>query len=153
MRRPSRRRSLRGVSLIIVAALVLFASTSCGPPRGGVALAKRIAWMQLNARGWTSQAPCLVELWQHESSWNVYAYNKSSGAYGIPQALPAKRMAWAGRDWTTNPSTQIRWGLHYIAVRYGGPCNAWRHWRAVHWYDRAAGTSAAADAAADPNIG
>src|ERR1700709_1509750 len=93
MRRPSRRRSLRGVSLAIVAALVLVASTSCGPPRGGVALAKRIAWMQLNARGWTSQAPCLVELWQHESGWNVYAYNKSSGAYGIPQALPAKRMA------------------------------------------------------------
>lgn len=138
MRRPSRRRSLRGLALAVVAALALLAAAGCGPTQRGIATAKAIARQQLRARGWISQGPCLESLWQHESGWNVYAYNKASGAYGIPQALPAKRMAWAGRDWATNPSTQIRWGLHYIAVRYGGPCNAWHYWRRVHWYDKTA---------------
>jgi hypothetical protein len=124
--------------MLFLTAVVLVAGTSCQPPRNGVAIAKRIAWMQLNSRGWIPQAQCLVDLWQAESGWNVYALNKSSGAYGIPQALPANRMAWAGRDWVHNPATQIYWGLTYIKTRYGGPCNAWRHWRAVHWYQRPA---------------
>ena len=57
-----------------------------------------------------------------------------SGAYGIPQALPASRMASAGADWRTNPATQIQWGLNYIAVRYGTPCNAWAHWKRYRSY-------------------
>ena len=48
-------------------------------------------------------------------SWNVYADNPSSSAYGIPQALPGSKMSSAGADWATNPVTQIRWGLGYIA--------------------------------------
>jgi len=119
--------------------LVVAMGTACGPPPppNGVMIAKRIAWQQLAARGWAPQAQCLVDLWQAESSWNVFAYNRASGAYGIPQALPAKRMAWAGRDWISNPATQIKWGLHYIGVRYGGPCNAWRAWKTRHWYVQA----------------
>ena len=27
-------------------------------------------------------------------------------------------------DWRTNPVTQIRWGLHYIDLRYSTPCKA-----------------------------
>ena len=41
--------------------------------------------------------------------------NPASGAYGIPQALPADKMASAGADWQTSAATQIRWGLGYIA--------------------------------------
>ena len=47
----------------------------------------------------------------HESGWNPLAANPSSGAYGIPQALPGDKMASAGSDWQTNPATQIEWGL------------------------------------------
>jgi hypothetical protein len=77
---------------------------------------------------------CLVALWDRESSWNVYAQNAGSGAYGIPQALPGNKMADAGSDWKTNADTQIRWGLGYIKDRYGSPCAAWGHSNANGWY-------------------
>ena len=76
--------------------------------------------------GWTgSQFSCLNDLWTHESGWRWNADNPQSGAYGVPQALPASKMASAGGDWQTNPATQIRWGLGYIRGRYGTPCAAW----------------------------
>ena len=62
----------------------------------------------------TTQWPCLYDLWQRESGWNVYAENPTSGAYGIPQSLPGDKMATSGSDWQTNPATQIKWGLGYI---------------------------------------
>lgn len=97
--------------------------------------AKAIAYDMVLARGWgEDQYNCLVSLWNKESSWNVYASNRSSGAYGIPQALPGSKMASAGGDWQTNPATQITWGLGYITGRYGTPCGAWGHSQAVNWY-------------------
>ena len=57
--------------------------------------------------------------------------NSSSGAYGIPQALPGSKMASEGSDWQTNPATQIKWGLGYIEGRYGSPCKAWSHSQSV----------------------
>ena len=45
--------------------------------------------------------------------------NATSGAYGIPQALPGTKMADYGSDWRTNPQLQVRWGIDYIAQRYG----------------------------------
>ncbi|AEG45225.1 uncharacterized protein YabE (DUF348 family) [Isoptericola variabilis J7] len=87
------------------------------------------------ARGWTgSQWTCLEALWTKESGWNHLAKNPSSGAYGIPQALPGSKMGTAGSDWATNPATQIEWGLGYIAGRYGTPCGAWSHSQANNWY-------------------
>ena len=80
------------------------------------------------------QYSCLVKLWERESNWRVNAKNKSSGAYGIPQALPGSKMASAGADWQTNPATQVAWGLGYIASRYGTPCGAWAHSEAKGWY-------------------
>lgn len=62
------------------------------------------------------------------------ADNPSSSAYGIPQALPGRKMSSAGADWRTNPATQISWGLGYIANRYGTPCAAWSHSRSHNWY-------------------
>jgi len=75
----------------------------------------------------STQWPCLYDLWQQESGWNVYAENPSSGAYGIPQSLPGSKMASAGADWQTNPTTQIIWGLGYIKSIYGTPCSAWQN--------------------------
>jgi hypothetical protein len=86
-------------------------------------------------RGWGSgQFSCLQSLWTRESNWNYQAMNPSSGAYGIPQSLPGSKMASAGPDWRTNPATQIKWGLGYIADRYGTPCGAWGHSESVGWY-------------------
>jgi hypothetical protein len=71
-----------------------------------------------------SQFGCLKTLWSHESHWNYKAHNYSSGAHGIAQALPADKMSIIAADWRTNPVTQIRWGLHYIDLRYSTPCKA-----------------------------
>lgn len=81
-----------------------------------------------------SQFSCLVKLWERESNWRHTALNRSSGAYGIPQSLPAEKMASAGSDWETNPETQINWGLNYIDRRYGSPCAALAHSDIHNWY-------------------
>jgi hypothetical protein len=78
--------------------------------------------------------PALDALWTRESGWNHLAVNPRSGAYGIPQSLPAYKMAVIGDDWRTNPETQILWGLAYIAARYGTPDVAWAHSERVNWY-------------------
>lgn len=80
------------------------------------------------------QFPCLDKLWKRESGWNSRAENSSSGAYGIPQALPGSKMASEGSDWRTNAATQIKWGLGYIEGRYDSPCGAWSHSESVGWY-------------------
>lgn len=96
---------------------------------------KQIAKLLVQERGWSErQYDCLVPLWKRESGWNPRAHNSSSGAHGIPQALPGSKMARFGDDWRTNPVTQIRWGLWYIENRYGTPCGAWSFWRRNHWY-------------------
>ncbi|MCL1841233.1 MAG: ubiquitin-like domain-containing protein [Propionibacteriaceae bacterium] len=80
------------------------------------------------------QFGCLVSLWNRESGWRVNAANRSSGAYGIPQALPGSKMASAGPNWQTDAATQIRWGLGYIKGRYGSPCGAWSFSQGHGWY-------------------
>jgi hypothetical protein len=80
------------------------------------------------------QFSCLDALYMGESGWRVDADNPTSSAYGIPQALPGSKMASAGADWATNPETQIRWGLGYIADRYGSPCSANAFKAANNWY-------------------
>lgn len=77
---------------------------------------------------------CIDVLWDRESRWRVHAENKSSGAYGIPQALPGKKMAVMGDDWRDNALTQVRWGLRYIKARYGNPCIALDHSYRTGWY-------------------
>jgi murein DD-endopeptidase MepM/ murein hydrolase activator NlpD len=93
-----------------------------------------MARVLLAGRGWTGQFGCLNSLWNRESKWNYQAANPSSGAYGIPQALPGSKMSSAGSDWRTNPVTQMKWGLGYIADRYGTPCGAWAHSQSSGWY-------------------
>lgn len=97
--------------------------------------AQATARQMIGGHGWgDDQFACLVSLWQKESGWNYQAYNRSSGAYGIPQALPGSKMGSAGADWQTNPATQIAWGLGYISGRYGTPCGAWSHSQSTGWY-------------------
>ena len=108
------------------------ASTGDNSPGAAQAAARDIMASQY---GWgDGEFSCLVALWNKESGWNYQAYNASSGAFGIPQALPGSKMASAGADWQTNAATQISWGLGYIGGRYGSPCGAWDHSQAVGWY-------------------
>lgn len=77
--------------------------------------------------------PAALDLIYHESGCRVDAANVSSGAYGIPQALPGDKMASVGADWETNPVTQIRWMAGYVN-RYGGWQGAINFWYAHGWY-------------------
>ena len=89
----------------------------------------------INKYGWSEyDFQCLVKLWNRESGWNPNAHNKSSGAHGIPQSLPASKMRSEGADYYTNGYTQIRWGLKYIKGRYGSPSKAWQHSQRKGWY-------------------
>jgi phage protein D len=82
----------------------------------------------------SSQFDCFNNIIMRESMWRVNATNPSSGAYGIPQALPGSKMASEGSDWRTNPATQIIWGIKYMKDRYGSPCSAWSFKAAHGWY-------------------
>ncbi len=85
--------------------------------------------------GWDAgQFACLDRIWSQESNWTTTAQNPSSGAYGIPQSLPGTKMASAGADWSSNPATQIAWGLGYIDAVYGTPCSAWDFKQGTGWY-------------------
>jgi hypothetical protein len=93
-----------------------------------------------DARLWLSQtlptreAVCLDRIVWHESRWNPLVWNtKGSGAYGLPQARPASKMASAGPDYMTNPITQLRWAIAY-AAKYGSLCGAWAFWVAHGWW-------------------
>jgi len=104
-----------------------------GPPPDPTT-ARGIAYGLLPAFGFsTAQYGCLNKMWTNESNW-IYNAENASGAYGIPQALPGDKMASAGPDWQTDPTTQIKWGLGYIKSVYGTPCNAWAFWQAHGWY-------------------
>lgn len=106
------------------------------PPGGNQALGLQLA---SSTYGWEgSEWTALQSLWNRESSWNNHAKNPSSGAYGIPQALPYSKMpkmAWpesAGGQ--SDAATQIKWGLQYIKERYGTPSMAWSHEQNYGWY-------------------
>lgn len=125
----------------IINVVVTVSSRSESVPRTAVATSGSKADYQAYARqrcsayGWSeNDFNCLVALWNRESGWNPSSRNRSSGAYGIPQALPASKMASAGSDYLTNANTQIDWGLGYIRGRYGSPSAAYQHQQRTGWY-------------------
>lgn len=105
---------------------------AAAPAGGNAALGRQLA----GGYGWGSGAQwtCLDELWTRESGWRMVWNYQGSGAYGIPQSLPASKMAAAGADYMTNPATQVKWGLGYISQVYGTPCDAWSHETSAGWY-------------------
>ena len=69
-----------------------------------------------------------------ESRWNAAASNKSSGAFGLCQALPGSKMASAGADWQTNPVTQLKWCNGYATSKFGSWSAAYSYWLVHHWW-------------------
>lgn len=113
------------------------ASRSASPYRfGTVAYSKWFARVYMQQKyGWgAGQFSALEQLWQRESGWSQSAHNPSSGAHGIPQALPGSKMGSFGSDWATNPETQIKWGLSYIDSVYGSPAAALASSHSRGWY-------------------
>ncbi len=109
--------------------------TTRGKITGTVSEYQEYARERCSAYGWSDgDFSALVKLWNRESGWNPNTRNSSSGAYGIPQALPASKMASAGSDYMTNYKTQINWGLSYISSRYGSPSSAWSYFQSNGWY-------------------
>jgi phage-related protein len=101
-------------------------------PSGPIqAYAKRLVTAVWGASQW----PFFADVVNRESGWNVSATNPTSGAYGIPQALPPGKMASAGSDWRTNPFTQIKWMVGYILSRWRTPAGADANEVSQHWYD------------------
>ena len=110
-----------------------------------------------------SQSACASQIFEEEAGWDPHATNRSSGAYGLPQAHPVKKLgdwaqakaeaaakagdsetAWLYRAWRDNPVVQAEWGIGYMTARYGSPCAAvafrdgyWQHGvriAGVGWY-------------------
>ncbi len=69
-----------------------------------------------------------MELIRRESNCNPNAVNRSSGACGIPQALPCSKLG------TSDPVAQIRWMQSYVDARYGGWAGAIGHHNRMNWY-------------------
>lgn len=78
--------------------------------------------------------PAMATIVERESGFNPFAQNKSSGAYGLCQSLPAVKMATFGSDYLTNPITQINWCLDYVKQRYQNPLQALYFWNAHRWF-------------------
>lgn len=91
---------------------------------GAMGLGRSLNAVRFGDQHW----PALQALWTRESNWNPAARNRSSGACGIPQALPCSKIP------DMSPQGQIEWGLQYIQRRYGNPTNAWRFWLQNNWY-------------------
>jgi hypothetical protein len=100
-----------------------------------------------------SQSQCASLIFEYEARWNPHATNKTSGAYGLPQAKPASKLAnwaeakaraaeeagdpkaaWLYRAWRDNPVVQAEWGVDYMIKRYGSPCAALAFRSGVGWY-------------------
>jgi hypothetical protein len=105
-----------------------------GDPAANLAIGRRMfPWP-------ASMWPAQVALWNRESGWSRMAYNASSGATGIPQALPYTKMpraAWLPfQGGQADAGAQIGWGYGYERSRYGNPLAAWAHEVSFGWYDR-----------------
>lgn len=82
-------------------------------------------WM--NQAGITDQGNAYI-LIMRESGCNPNAVNRSSGACGIPQALPCSKLG------TSDPVEQLRWMQGYVVARYGSWANAVAFHNSHNWY-------------------
>ena len=137
-RKSANRKRYALVGLILTATAITFMADKqpSQATQDHLSTPKHFARVLYERQGATvEQWQCLKTLWTLESHWNHKAINLSSGAYGIPQALPANKMAQFGRDYRYNWQTQVRWGLLYIKLHWSNSaCNALRHEYQKGWY-------------------
>ena len=71
------------------------------------------------------------DLIQRESGCNHLAVNPSSGACGIPQALPCSKLP---QGLNTPPVEQLKWMQNYVMARYGSWESAIAFHDSNNWY-------------------
>lgn len=108
-------------------------SGSTTPPPATQVTGTKTDWMRAAGIA-ESDWPYVDYIISHESGWDPNAINASSGAHGLPQALPGGKMASAGEDWATNPVTQLKWASGYAVSRYGSWAAAYNAWRSQNWW-------------------
>lgn len=60
----------------------------------------------------------------HESGWDADATEPTTGAHGLPQALPYSK---TGCGWD-DAVCQLEWANSYAVARYGGWWAAYNYW-------------------------
>ncbi len=135
---------IAGLIVAVAVGLVLVGLLIAAPPadaRHGAPYSVNVQHARQYAREHVNrgQWPCLDRLWHNESGWAVHATtpryaSPSRAAYGIPQALPGRKMRSAGSDWRENGTTQVKWGLRYVRSRYGTMCHALTFQRRYGYY-------------------
>jgi hypothetical protein len=115
------------------------AQASFGPGSGalgGDARANKV--LALSMFPWpSSMFGAFDYLEMREAGYNRFARNPSSGAYGMPQALPPTKMPFAAQAaGGSHAGPQLSWMYGYIHDRYGNPVNAANHERVFNWYAR-----------------
>ena len=97
--------------------------------------ARKLAKSKLIGYGWKKPTEwgCLNWMWGKESAWNYKAVS-STKDHGIPQRNMPTATKKEIHAFMTDPVAQIEWGLNYIKVRYGSPCQAKAFWLRHHWY-------------------
>ncbi len=99
----------------------------------------RVAVSNPQCEQWMAQAGIALtnasmQLVLKESGCRYNAINPSSGACGIPQALPCSKLP-CSLD-AAGAVCQLRWMQGYVTARYGSWENAYATWlsRSPHWY-------------------
>src|SRR6266487_1503446 len=106
------------------------------PAGGNYASVVDLAKAMVGARWGMGQWDAFNRLEMAEAGYNVYATNPSSGAFGLPQALPKSKLPPAALSGSVMSMAvaQLGWMFDYIAGRYGNPAGAWAHEQAFNWY-------------------
>jgi hypothetical protein len=91
---------------------------------------KGIAWELIKTQWGIQEWGNFEELVMRESGWNPYSINASSGACGIPQALPCSKMDAERWDY----EGQLKWMVNYVSERYQNPTNAIKFHDENNWY-------------------
>src|SRR5262249_35104991 len=80
--------------------------------------------------------PAFDYLEMREAGYNRFARNPTSGAYGIPQALPESKLPFAGQSiGGSHAGPQLSWVYGYISGVDGKPGHAAAPARNLSWYD------------------
>ena len=109
----------------VMGILFISAANASAPIHDGIQITPK---MYAKANLPYKEYKCLTYLYGKESAWSHTAYNKSSGAAGIPQG----KSVWLR---TATPIEQVKWGLSYIEHRYeGSPCKALQHFKKWNWH-------------------
>lgn len=89
---------------------------------------QQVALRMTIAKFGESEWAAMHTLIMRESKYNPNAVNRSSGACGIPQALPCSKLT------DKSVEGQIAWMLNYVSSRYGTPSKAVAFHNYNHWY-------------------